>query len=292
LIRTVEIDYDKCKNCSLCDMCPGIELDENKSPHFTILCTNCGNNNPVCMQCCPFDAIKYIEKEDKKKSEVKLPKITENKHSDVMNMKQIPNSLRVAVRGIGGQGNLFFGKVLAEVALRTPFVETNIVKGDTHGMAQLGGAVISTFSCGEVFSPVLASSSADALVIMEIGEILRPGFLDLLKKDGTIIINTFTVLPINTKKEEYPKLAEIEKALKGFKVIKVDANQLVYEMGDIFGKSANVLVLGILSTVKPFNLIPERIWMDALFSISTNETINSLNKLAFNNGRKYLENIL
>ena len=86
----------------------------------------------------------------------------------MINMEQIPSSLRVAVRGIGGQGNLFFGKVLAEVAVRTPFIETNIVKGDTHGMAQLGGPVISTFSCGEVFSPVLATSSADALVVMEI----------------------------------------------------------------------------------------------------------------------------
>ena len=204
LVREIEIDYGKCKNCSLCDICPGIELDEDKRPSFTILCTNCGTNKPVCMQCCPFDAIEYIEKDGVRKKKVKLPKITEKKQPAVMKKDQIPGSLRVAVRGIGGQGNLFFGKVLAEVALRTPFIDTNIVKGETHGMAQLGGPVISTFSCGEVFSPVLASRTADALVVMEISEILRPGFLNLLKKGGTIIINTFKVLPINTKNEEYP----------------------------------------------------------------------------------------
>ncbi|NQV01556.1 MAG: 2-oxoacid:acceptor oxidoreductase family protein, partial [Bacteroidia bacterium] len=292
LVRTIEIDEDKCKNCTLCDMCPGIELDENKHPRFTILCTNCGSNKPVCMQCCPFDAIKYIEKGDKKKREVKPLQIAEKKHPVKMNLEQVPRSLRVSVRGIGGQGNLFFGKVLAEVALRTPFIETNIVKGDTHGMAQLGGAVISTFSCGEVFSPVLANSSADALVAMEIGEILRPGFLSLLKKDGTIIINNFTVLPINIKKEEYPKLAEIEKALEDFKVIKVDANQLVYDMGDPFGRSANVLVLGILSSIKPFSVIPGQIWIDTLSSISSNEKIKSLNISAFEKGRTYLENTI
>ena len=291
LVREIEIDYDKCKNCSLCDICPGIELDENKRPSFTILCTNCGTNKPVCMQCCPFDAIEYIEKEEMRKKKVKLPKIAEKKQPAVMNKGQIPNSLRVAVRGIGGQGNLFFGKVLAEVALRTPFINTNIVKGETHGMAQLGGPVISTFSCGEVFSPVLASRSADALVVMEISEILRPGFLNLLKKGGTIIINMFKVLPINTKKEEYPELAEIEAALEGFDVIKVDANQMVFELGDKFGRSANVLILGILSSVKPFNLIPEQLWIDALSSISTNETNKSLNILAFDKGKKYLENI-
>ncbi|HJN05965.1 MAG TPA: 2-oxoacid:acceptor oxidoreductase family protein [Bacteroidales bacterium] len=291
LVRTIKIDDDKCKNCSLCDMCPGIELDENKHPHFTIFCTNCGSNKPVCMQCCPFDAIQYIETGDMEKSEVKALEITKNKQHVKMNMDQIPNSLRLAIRGIGGQGNLFFGKVLAEVTLRTPFIETNIVKGDTHGMAQLGGAVLSTFSCGDVFSPVLANNSADALVVMEISEILRPGFLNLLKKDGTIIINNFSVLPINTKKEEYPKLAEIEKALEDFTVIKVDANQLVFEMGDLLGKSANVLILGVLSSVVPFNLIPVQIWIDALSFISTNETVKSQNKLAFDKGRKYLQNI-
>ena len=147
------------------------------------------------------------------------------------------------------------------------------------------------FSCGEVFSPVLAGNSADVLVVMEISEILRPGFLNLLKKDGTIIMNTFTVLPVNIKKEEYPKTDEIENALKDFNVIKVNASQLVYEMGDVFGKSSNVLILGILSSVKPFNLIPEQIWIDAISAISTNETIKSMNILAYDKGRKYLENV-
>lgn len=289
LVRTVEIDDDTCKNCTLCDICPGIELDENKHPHFTILCTNCGTNTPVCMQCCPFDAIKYMEKRDGGKREAKPPRITGNNHPGVINMEQIPGSIRVAIRGIGGQGNLFFGKVLAEVALRTPFIDTNIVKGETHGMAQLGGPVISTFSCGEVFSPILAGNSADALVVMEISEILRPGFLNLLRKGGTIIINNFSVLPINTKKEAYPKLAEIEKALKDFTVIKVDANQLVLELGDPFGKSANVLILGILSSTHPFSAIPEQIWTDALSSISVNEANRSLNLLAFDRGRTYLK---
>ena len=46
-MHQIQIDYDKCKNCGLCDICPGIELDENKTPHFTSLCTNCGSNTQV-----------------------------------------------------------------------------------------------------------------------------------------------------------------------------------------------------------------------------------------------------
>ena len=288
LIRTVEIDYDLCRNCLLCNMCPGLEFNEKNSPSFTILCTNCGDNHPICMQRCPFDAIKYIDKREVKTLQTENKISTELLANTEINFDRIPSSLRVAIRGIGGQGNLFFGKVLSEVAMRTPYIETNIVKGDTHGMAQLGGSVISTFSCGEVFSPNLADGSADALVVMEIGEILRPGFLDLLKKNGTIIINTFSLLPMNTKKEDYPHFDKIEKLLKNYTVITVNANDIVYEMGDIFGKSANVLVLGILSRLKPFDSIPEKIWIDALSAISHNENINSLNVLAFDKGRKYL----
>lgn len=290
LVRTIAIDYEKCRQCALCDICPGIELKEDKTPYFTTLCTNCGANKPICMQCCPFDAIQYIEKGEPRQRKAARHDVTAERSPVAMDPERIPRSLRIAIRGIGGQGNLFFGKVLAEVALHTPFVDMNIVKGDTHGMAQLGGPVISTFSCGEVHSPVLAAGSADALVAMEISEILRPGFLDLLKQDGTIIINTYTALPINAKMEDYPKLDDIEQALKDFSVIKVDAGRLVNDMGDLFGRSANVLVLGILSSIQPFALIPEQVWIDALSSVSANEAIQSQNIAAFEKGRTYLEN--
>ena len=116
-------------------------------PEFTNLCINCAGNTQVCMQRCPFGAIVLIDEKNRKTSEkVELPA---PKVFAVATVKKedLPESLRIAIRGIGGQGNLFFGKVLSEVALRTPYSEARIVKGDTHGMAQLGGSVISTFAC-------------------------------------------------------------------------------------------------------------------------------------------------
>ncbi|OFX40278.1 MAG: hypothetical protein A2X08_05750 [Bacteroidetes bacterium GWA2_32_17] len=285
-IRKVEINYAQCKNCGLCNMCPGIELDENKLPHFTALCSNCGSHKPVCMQRCPFDAIVYMD-ESVKAKEIKAQSlnIPEIIKTDNIEIKNLPESLRVAIRGIGGQGNLFFGKVLSEMAMQTPYFNTNIVKGDTHGMAQLGGSVISTFGCGNVSSPVFAPHSVDALIVMEISEILRPGFLDLLKKDGSIIINNFIALPLNVKKEDYPKMEDIEKLIEQYNVIKVDANKIVYDLGDIFGKSANLVVLGVLSTIKPFNLIPEEIWLSALMNVSPTDVSKSFNAAAFKKGR-------
>jgi indolepyruvate ferredoxin oxidoreductase alpha subunit len=284
-IRTIQIDYDKCKNCGLCDMCPGIELDEDKAPHFTSLCTNCGSNTQVCMQICPLDAIVPI-KEKAKKSRRKSRK-PDIERVPKVKARQLPDILRVAIRGIGGQGNLFFNRVLSEVAMATPYAKTHIVKGDTHGMAQLGGPVISTFGCGNVHSPIAAPLSSDMLIGMEYSEVLRPGFLELLKPGGTIILNEFAAIPIGVKKKEYPSMAAIEKILKPYNVIKIDANKLATELGDKTGATANTIVLGLLSTIAPFDSIPSAIWQSALMKLSPTDSIKSANQIAFNAGRDY-----
>lgn len=286
-IRKIKYDYEACKKCKRCGICPGIEHNESNEPRFTNLCTYCGDGTPVCQQICPFNAIINDDDNLKKAFVPDLPKVGEIKNVEI-NKSELPDSLRLAIRGIGGQGNLFFGKVLAEVILHTPYSDMHIIKGDTHGMAQLGGPVISTFCCGNVFSPVLAPKSVDVLVGMEISEILRPGFLELLKPNGTIIFNNFKALPVTAKIEDYPKTEDIENILSKYTVIKIDANQIAYDLGDTTGKTANVVVLGLLSKIKPFNIIPEELWLKALFSISKNDLIKSANKLSFEAGRKQI----
>lgn len=234
-VRKITRNYDLCKKCFRCDICPGIQFDDEKTPHFTNLCSNCGGSTPVCMQRCPFNAIIFDEHPTEKNTFPELKKLPETKTTELTHA-DLPESLRVAIRGIGGQGNLFFGKVLSEVILKTSFVKTNIIKGDTHGMAQLGGPVISTFSCGNVSSPILAPGSADVLIVMEISEVLRPDFLDLLKPNGTIIFNNCQVLPVNIKKEAYPDMQQIYETLKEYKLIKIDANKIVMELGDSSAK--------------------------------------------------------
>ena len=284
-VRKISRNYDLCKRCLRCNICPGIEFDADKKPSFTTFCTFCGGSSPVCMQCCPFDAIIYDEGATEKTSQPVFEKVREIE-TLVIGKEKLAESMRLAIRGIGGQGNLFFGKALSEVVLRTPYSESNIVKGDTHGMAQLGGPVISTFSCGSVYSPVLAPGSADVLIVMEIGEVLRPGFLELLKPNGTILFNNFSVLPVAMKREDYPDADKIFDALKEYRVIKIDANKIAYGLGDINGKTANVVVLGLLSSIAPFNSIPENVWLSALMAISPNDYIKATNKLSFEAGRK------
>ncbi|HQI44652.1 MAG TPA: 2-oxoacid:acceptor oxidoreductase family protein, partial [Bacteroidales bacterium] len=284
-VRKITRNYDLCKKCFRCDICPGIQFDDEKTPHFTNLCSNCGGSTPVCMQRCPFNAIIFDEHPTEKNTFPELKKLPETKTTELTHA-DLPESLRVAIRGIGGQGNLFFGKILSEVILKTSFAKTNIIKGDTHGMAQLGGPVISTFSCGNVSSPILAPGSADVLIVMEISEVLRPDFLDLLKPNGTIIFNNCQVLPVNIKKEAYPDMQQIYETLKEYKLIKIDANKIAMELGDSSAKTANVVVLGLLSTINPFNKIPEEIWLNALLSISSGDVIKAINKQSFEAGRK------
>jgi len=120
---------------------------------------------------------------------------------------------------------------------------------------------------------------------MEMSEVLRPGFLELLKPDGTVILNDFAALPVMAKKEDYPSIQDIEKALNGYKVIKVDANELANEIGDQFGRTANVVVIGLLSTIKPFSVIPEEIWKTAILAVSPGDYAKFINIKAFEKGR-------
>ncbi|MFQ6677570.1 MAG: 2-oxoacid:acceptor oxidoreductase family protein [Fidelibacterota bacterium] len=288
LERNLEFNYDNCKNCDLCNICPGIETDDSKTPHFTSMCSNCSSNNQVCVQRCPFDAISIIADNGKSENDfqhIDIPKFTEPVEID---KNKLPESLKIAIRGIGGQGNIFFGKVLSEVALRTPYADAHIIKGDTLGMARLGGSVISTFSCGNAYSPILAPNSADVLVVMEASEVLRPRFLELLKPNGSIIMNEYSALPINAHKEEYPDIESIRKVLDGYKIISVDANQIAIDMNDKRAMTANVIIVGLLSTIEPFNHIPSEIWQAAILELSPNNLIKSMNLTAYSKGRNWI----
>jgi indolepyruvate ferredoxin oxidoreductase alpha subunit len=285
LARDLEFDYDNCKRCDLCNICPGIQTDDEKTPSFTSLCSNCASSSQVCLQRCPFDAIN--KKDDLGNYQKDFPLLDFQKFTEAVavDKSKFPKSMKIAIRGIGGQGNLFFGKVLTEVALRTPYIDTNIIKGDTLGMAQLGGSVISTFSCGDVYSSVLAPFSADALVVMEQSEVLRPGFLDLLKPGGTIILNEFSALPINANKDDYPKIEDIQDALSNFNTIHINAHQIAIDMNDSSGISTNVIIIGLLSKINPFSQIPSEIWQEAILELSPNDLIKTINLSGYNQGR-------
>ncbi len=278
----MSVDADKCKKCGHCLICPGISGGVGQVPTFNNMCTKCVSNTPACSQMCPANAIS-IERNVEEKKEVS--QLSEAPIPQISALAQKPERLLLAIRGVGGQGNLFFGKVLARLAFLAGYGESaNIVKGETHGMAQLGGPVISTFACGNVYSQELLPQSADCLIAMEKSELLRPGFLTMLKNKGKVLMADTAILPFGFPQENYPSDEAIAKDLEAFDVIKVPVLEIALELGDPSGKCANVVMLGILAKQPTFNEIPKEFWLRALYEINAKPAIWNLNYHAFMRG--------
>jgi indolepyruvate ferredoxin oxidoreductase alpha subunit len=199
----------------------------------------------------------------------------------------LPRRLSLAIRGVGGQGNLFFGRVLTQLALLAGLEDRNIVKGDTHGMAQMGGPVISTFACGDVASPVLLPGTVDCLIVMEKAEVLRPGFLDLLRPGGTLLMADTRILPQGMNPQRYPDDAKLDELLAPFQRITVDPLQRAIALGDPSGRIANVILMGLLSRLEPFDRFPLELWWQALRRTNPKPAVWAANYAAFNAGREW-----
>ncbi len=281
------LDPTLCISCSSCCICPGIEMGEDKKPQWNNLCTSCASGRAACMQMCPKSAISVPDVAQAKKSNgVELPKAPEIPNVKALVQGKRPKNLALSIRGVGGQGNLFFGKVLAQMAFLAGYEDENILKGEIHGMAQMGGPVVSSFSCGNVNCPELPPQSANCLIAMETSEILRPGFLDLLSPTGSIILADTKILPQGMKMEQYPSMEDIDECLKGRKVIKMNVLDTALKLGDPMGRCANVVMLGLVSTLAPFNEIPEELWLQAVRKVTPKEELWNLNYAAFKEGQK------
>ncbi len=282
----LEVDADLCKRCGLCQICPGIEADGEGLPHFNNICTGCVGQNAACAQMCPVGAIAPA-KDQSACGLATCPELPAPPESITLpGTGGLPTFLSVAVRGVGGQGNLFFGRVLTQLAYLLGYDQQNILKGETHGMAQMGGPVISTFACGAVHSPVLMPGTCHCLVSMERSEVFRPGFLDMLRPGGTVILADTAIMPPAFDPAKYPTVDAVRQALGGYKVIDVDVLGTALGLGDPTGRSANVVMIGVLSTVAPFDSFPEAYWLQALKNVSPKPGIWQANHAAFLAGRK------
>jgi indolepyruvate ferredoxin oxidoreductase, alpha subunit len=288
--QRVYVEPGICKKCDACLICPGLELDADGVPFVNNLCTGCGGSAPACVQACPTNVLKAVDLKDlnlppipvfaEPPSEIEIPTVSK---------ASFPARLSLAIRGVGGQGNLFFGSVMSKLASLAGYDEKNIIKGETHGMAQMGGPVISTFACGNVTSPVLLPGTADCLIAMEKSEVLRPDFLEMLKPGGTVVLANTKIIPHGLPEDQYPTDEQIHACLGAYHVIEVDVLGKALELGDRSGRTANVVMMGILSTLPPFNVFPPELWLTALKKANSKPAVWAGNYVAFNTGREYAQ---
>lgn len=282
----LKINQEKCDKCHTCLICPGIEAKEGEFPKFNNLCSGCAGQAPSCMQMCPFDAMEFLADAEMVRTSVAQTEAPPEIVAIKVDRDALPAKLSLAIRGVGGQGNLFFGRVLTQLAFLAGYDGQNIVKGETHGMAQMGGPVISTFSCGRVHSPVLLPGKADCLIAMEMSEMLRPGFLEMLKEGGTILMAQTRMIPQNLPEDQYPSLDKIREEAKGYTLVEMDVLGRALELGDPTGQVANVVMMGALSNIAPFDAIPHELWLQALKDQSPTPALWAANYRAFEEGRK------
>ena len=153
----------------------------------------------------------------------------------------------VLMAGVGGQGILRASDIFSHVIMAAGL---DVKKSEVHGMAQRGGCVTSHVRYGmKIFSPLAKKGDVDILVSFEKIETMR--YLDYLKDDGRVIMNTEELYPpaVNLGEAIYPADV-IETVGRLFPEVKVvDATTLARQAGNI--RAVNTVLLGALSVCLP-----------------------------------------
>jgi indolepyruvate ferredoxin oxidoreductase alpha subunit len=284
--QRVYVEPEVCKQCNACLICPGLELNADGVPVINYLCSGCGGMTPSCVQMCPTGVLKAVDIKDLNLPARPVYPEPPDGFDKPVDSSAFPERLSIAIRGVGGQGNLFFGSVLSQLALLAGYEKKNIIKGETHGMAQMGGPVISTFGCGQVSSPVLLPGTVDCLIAMEKSEVLRPGFLEMLTPGGTVLLANTKIVPPGLPEDKYPTDDQMHACLSDFHVVEVDVLGKALELGDASGRIANVVMMGILSTLQGMDAFPPELWLQALKRANSRPVVWATNYVAFNAGRE------
>ena len=155
--------------------------------------------------------------------------------------------LNIVFSGIGGQGIVVASDIYCEAALLDGL---DVAKAEVHGMAQRGGSIVAHVRVGDnVQSPLIETGKADVIVGFELLEAAR--VLPMLKKNGTIIVNTKYITPSTSHARSF-NLTD-EKILKLIKsrtqhLFEVDGVGIASKLGNVL--AVNTVLIGALSGIQ------------------------------------------
>ncbi|MGQ9624565.1 MAG: indolepyruvate ferredoxin oxidoreductase subunit beta [Candidatus Bathycorpusculaceae bacterium] len=193
----------------------------------------------------------------------------------------------MVLAGVGGQGILLAAEILGTAAIKEGL---NVRVGEIHGMAQRGGAVVSTVRIGEkVFSPSVLDGKADVFLGFEPIETLRN--IKYASKKTFIIMGDEKIPPLELtlKTIDYPQIEEILKKVKRFSenVIMVEALRLAKEAGSSL--TQNAVLLGASAATEKLPLNKESL-IEALKMLVPAKHIK-MNVKAFELGYNYVKRL-
>lgn len=150
----------------------------------------------------------------------------------------------IVIAGVGGQGVLFTSKIIGETVLAS---NMNVFTSEIHGMAQRGGAVVSSVKIGNNPSPLVADSEADIVLAFEPVEALR--VINKMSENTIVIMNINPVIPfpVSLGNEKYPKMEYIMSKIKKISktLLTIDANKLAQQAGSSI--TMNTVMIGAFS---------------------------------------------
>jgi indolepyruvate ferredoxin oxidoreductase beta subunit len=195
---------------------------------------------------------------------------------------KIRMALNVVFSGVGGQGIVVASDIFCEAALLDGF---DVAKAEVHGMAQRGGAIVAHARLGEkVQTPLIERGKADVVLGFEVLETAR--VLPLLKKEGTVIVNTKYIPPIVLARGSDRALNQ-ENLLcmireRASIVHEIDALNIAEKLGNTL--LVNTIMLGALSALPEIPMKKES--FEKAITCRLKEKYVKLNVKAFQQGRE------
>lgn len=192
---------------------------------------------------------------------------------------ELDRTLTVLLVGVGGQGTILAGSLLAMAAADASL---DVKVSEIHGMSQRGGSVSTVVRMGKkVESMVADPGCADVIVAFESVEALRAQ--DYLREGGKMFVNDEVIVPVSVAIGNFEMPEDIEAKLDELGAVRIPAGQIAREVGS--PRSTNVVLVGALSTALPFSVED---WEDAISRRVPPKTVEA-NLKAFRQGRAAAE---
>lgn len=165
-------------------------------------------------------------------------------------------SLTTMIAGVGGQGVVLAGGVLAQAAMLAGF---DVRQSEMHGLSQRFGSVSCQIRIGqELYSPHRGHGAVDLLVSLEGYEALKQ--LPFLRPEGMALVNRLWRRPLSAK----PAAATVQPELDDPRVKWFAGTELTQQAE--CPRSLNFFMLGVLSTRLE---IGEECWREAIESATS-----------------------
>ena len=192
-------------------------------------------------------------------------------------MTQAEKTTTVLLVGVGGQGTILAGDLLAKTAAASGY---DVKISEIHGMSQRGGSVSTVVRFGhDVSSMICDEGCADVIVSFEAIEALRARQF-LVVDGGRLFVNDEVIEPVSVVIGTGTMPQNIDGALAELDAVKVPAGRIAREAGS--PKSTNVVLMGALSTALPFEAST---WREVIANRVPPKTVDA-NLAAFDAGRE------